>query len=173
MRTIRQKKEKVCAVLVALLVAGLLIILTACEIQPGPEPDPTPALNGDISGSVLMFDKIKNNDKLLDDIGEDRAPKECKVMYDVAGDKPEVTLTEPDDVMRIVQIVGEIKVGSKSDEEDKGSCNYVRFTLKDGTKVSYDFEGEELIRAGKEKYEVSDSSELWAYVRTLQDEVER
>lgn len=144
----------------------LMMIMTGCNVESGPDPDPP----GDVADSILMFEKIKNNDKMLDDLGESVIPERVALSYDEESGKPEVTFTDPDDVMRIVELAGEIKVGSKSDSAKSGADRHIRFTLQDGSEVSYDFEGETLLRVGKEHYMVSGGEDLWAYVKTLQQE---
>ena len=41
-----------------------MMIMTGCNVESGPDPDPP----GDVADSILMFEKIKNNDKMLDDL---------------------------------------------------------------------------------------------------------
>lgn len=48
----------------------LMMIMTGCNVESGPDPDPP----GDVADSILMFEKIKNNDKMLDDLGRERDP---------------------------------------------------------------------------------------------------
>ncbi len=120
--------------------------------------------------SVVKFDAIQNADRLVADMKTNVIPVSCAVCYDEMGSRPTVTVSDPETIKQIYSLLSNVTVEGPSQESITDSYHYVCFELLDGTKVSFNFEGERLLSLGRENYSVSGGGPLWQLVRQIQDD---
>ncbi len=121
--------------------------------------------------SLLEFQNDAGSAKLIKDMEEGRIPVACNVLYDQMGALPNVNVTDPDTIKEIYELTKGLVVIGESNWSITDCYHHVIFTLQDGTRVGYRFEGEGLLAWGSKNYAVTGGGPLWAYVRTLQDKL--
>jgi len=119
--------------------------------------------------SILWFRDDEGAKKLMEDMSAGKIPQECNVLYDEMGSRPDVTVTDAETITDLYNRLSLMSVGEKSDMSITDSYHHIRFTLQDGTTVSWNFEGRDLLTVGNENYEVKDEGNLWFAVRQLQE----
>lgn len=124
-----------------------------------------------VNCAVTEFSLIENADKLAEDIKNGTIPSECNVLYDEMGARPEIILTNPEQIKEIYNLLSDITVTGKSDMSITDCYHHVVFKLQDGTFVRFNFEGTELLSLDRENYEVSGGQELWSLIRLMQEEI--
>ena len=118
--------------------------------------------------SILTFDGDAASAQLVQDMTEGKTPKSCDVLYDQMGSLPSVTVTDARTMRDIYKKLAHIQVEGTTDKSVTDSYHHVSFELQDGTKVSFGFEGEDVLVRGQQNYAVSDAGGLWTYVQSLQ-----
>lgn len=162
--------------LAVMLVAALGIVGCAAQQAPsssGGESKPSAESNSAVqseipSKSILLFDGNVKSKKLVADMKAGLTPTECTVLYDQMGALPSVTVNDEETIEKIYRLLANVTVIDESQNSLTDNYHSVSFTLKDGTKVGFTFEGEGLLTRGKKNYAISGSGPLWACVRTLQ-----
>jgi hypothetical protein len=149
-----------------------------CSSQPESTPnggDTTPAPQTETaqqadmpSDSILLHGANEAAAKLVSDMQAGVTPTECTVLYDQGGELPSVTVTDQKTIGDIYERLAKMTVAEKSNTSITDCYHNVTFTLKDGTRASFNFEGEWLLVAGRENYTVKGGGPLWAYIRNLQ-----
>ena len=119
--------------------------------------------------SVLNFDNDAGFARLQADMASGDIPVECNVLYDVMGERPDVTVKDPEMIREIYERLSQVKVGEKSMTGVTDSYHHVSFHLRNDTFVSFYFEGESLFCWGKDNYYAEGGGPLWSYVRQLQE----
>lgn len=119
--------------------------------------------------SVLNFEKIKNIDKLNQDMKEGKIPKTCDVLYDQMGSRPNVILKKPETIKTIYKELAYVIVEGQSQMSMTDCYHHVIFTLQDDTKVGFYFEGTQILTLGQDNYTVSGGTELWGHIKQLQE----
>ncbi|MDD6763874.1 MAG: hypothetical protein PUE50_00175, partial [Firmicutes bacterium] len=110
--------------------------------------DNTPGISDVIDGKtpLLMYDK-RQEAKLLMEAMEDDRVVSVNLLYDQGGGNGEAESSDPDVIRQAYKAMKNITV--LEDEEVNvavtDSYHHVYFTLEDGTKVGYSFEGEDVI----------------------------
>jgi len=120
---------------------------------------------------ITEFGMVENADRLSSDMEAGTVPKECRVLYDEMGSRPEVILTDPDMIAQIYELLSDITVTGPSEYSITDCYHHVDFTLQDGTQTRFHFEGEELLSFDRENFDVSGGDKLWAMIRSLQEEI--
>ena len=105
----------------------------------------------------------------MSDMESKRLPVECNVLYDQMGSRPDVTVTDPTTIEQVYDLVKAIQVIGPSGMSITDSYHHVSFKLQDGTQVGFGFEGEGNLVAGKTNYLVVGDTQLWSFVRRLQE----
>lgn len=186
----RKRGDIALKVAVGTLVVGILVFGTAIFVAPvRPDggdgtPSPTDARTTDDKtddktgtkdgkGTALLTyladdEKVA---KLVSDMEDGKVPKQCDMLYDQMGANPEVTVTDPDDVSEAYRLVERIKVDPDTQAMPvTDSYHHVYFTLQDGTRVGWSFDGAGVIDRGRESLAVTGDDALWAHVIQLQQE---
>ena len=120
--------------------------------------------------SILWFQDDEGAKKLMEDMNDGKIPRECNVLYDEMGARPEVTVTDAETITDLYNRLALMSVGEKSEMSITDSYHHIRFTLQDGTTVGWNFEGKDLLNIGTENYDVKDEGNLWFAVRQLQEQ---
>ena len=121
------------------------------------------------STSVLFFGEDENAAHLIDDMLAERIPNSCQVLYDFRGTRPEVTVTDPQTIIRIYNRLADVHIKDEQDKTIEGGDHHIIFNLQDGSSVSFEFQGENLFRKDGRNYLVDDSEDLWAFIFDLQE----
>ncbi len=152
----------------------------AAEPEPEPAAEPAPADSEEPDGEMvtivegtplIWFVGTDEVEKLRTDMNEGNIPTSCNVLYDLGGSLPDVTVTDPESIKELYALVQEIFVpegGRAFSQTD--SYHHVIFTLQDGTKVGFNFEGVHNLDFGNDTVYVTGDDALWLYVRQLQDQ---
>ena len=109
----------------------------------------------------------------LRDLGNGKVPTSCTVLYDQMGSLPSVTVGDEATIAELVGLVSQIRVLGPSNLGVTDSYHSVSFTLQDGTKVGFNFEGEGNLVTKDQNYFVEGDDVLWSRVRELQGVSER
>ena len=165
---------------------GLLIIMlcsilmAACAVKPEPgttsEPAPAPGGGGTVqtgdipSDSILYFQNDEGAAKLMKDMADGNIPSECRAMYDEMGARPEVVMTDPDQITEAYNRLSQMTIGGPTDYSVTDCYHYIFFKLQDGTSVGWHFESEQYLCWGPGNYEVTDAGSIWTMVKGLQDQ---
>lgn len=120
--------------------------------------------------SILLFDEDAASAQLVDDMVAGRTPTSCTVLYDQMGSLPSVTVTDARTIREVYSRLARMRVEGASNMSITDSYHRVSFELQDGTTVSYNFEGADILVRGRQNYAVLDRGDLWSYVRHLQDQ---
>ena len=123
-----------------------------------------------IEGTPLLEYGKGNCDQLVADMEAGRIPVEVSLLYDEEGGRPVVTVSDPETIKLVYELVSAIKVIEKSNTSITDSYHHFYFTLQDGSKAGFSFEGTGNICMGKDNYFVVGDEALWAFVRQLQEE---
>ena len=165
---------------------GLLIIMlcsilmASCAVkqdsEPSPEPVPAPGggteQTGDIpSDSILYFQNDEGAAKLMKDLEEGKIPSECRAMYDEMGSRPEVVMTDPDQITEAYKRLSQMTIGGPTDYSITDCYHYIFFKLQDGTSVGWRFESAKYLCWGPQNYEVTNAGSIWGMVTQLQNQM--
>ncbi|MDO4797071.1 MAG: hypothetical protein Q4A01_03520 [Coriobacteriales bacterium] len=120
--------------------------------------------------SILTFDGSEASTQLVEDMRAGKTPKSCTVRYDQMGARPTVTVTDARTIRDVYKKLARMHVGGTTNMSVTDSYHLVSFELQDGTVVSFDFEGEDILVRKDQNYAVADEGNLWPYVRELQDD---
>ena len=149
---------------------------SASPQQAAPEPPSItePAGSGEpvaiVEGTpVLFFFDDDAVAKLRSDAANGSYPVECNVLFDQMGELPEVTVTDTASIREIYDRFSQMIVLEESSMSITDNYHHVAFTLADGTRVSFGFEGTGLLSRDGNNYAVSDEGNLWGFVRELQE----
>ena len=123
--------------------------------------------------SILKFDGNEASAQLVDDMRAGNTPKSCTVRYDQMGGLPTVTVNDARTIREVYKKLARVHVDGESNMSITDSYHLVSFELQDGTTAAYNFEGEGILVRGKQNYAVSNTGNLWSYVRELQAQYER
>ena len=164
-----------------------LLILMLCSImmasctaapktEPSPEPAPAPgggtAQTGDIPpDSILFFRNDEGAAKLMKDMEEGRIPVKCRAMYDEMGSRPEVEMTDPEQITEAYRRLSQMTIGAESPMSITDCYHYIVFELQDGTSVGWRFESAGLLCLGTQNYEVTNAGTIWVMVKDMQDQM--
>ena len=123
--------------------------------------------------SILRFFQNDGTKQLLRDLDNGKVPTSCTVLYDQMGSLPSVTVGDEATIAELVGLVSQIRVLGPSNLGVTDSYHSVSFTLQDGTKVGFNFEGEGNLVTKDQNYFVEGDDVLWSRVRELQGVSER
>lgn len=108
--------------------------------------------------------------KLVADMEAGRTPANCNVLFDTMGARPDVDVTDPNEIAKVYELLALVEVNTYSNAMPvTDSYHHVIFTLQDGTKAGFGFEGAGVWTRGRDSYPVYGDGALWAYVKQLQD----
>lgn len=141
--------------------------------RPKPSADGKPEGRGDGVPLLEYFSEDKDVARLVADMEAGRVPKSCDVLYDQMGANPSLEVTAEGTIRDIYELVEGITVpkdGVAMPITD--SYHHVYFTLQDGTKVGWSFEGMGCIDRGKDTIAVVGDGNLWAYVIQLSGDLD-
>ena len=157
-----------------LILAALL--LTAC----GNAQQSTSAASGASSASaaltepsgtsILTFNDDEDSAKLVQFFAEGNVPMEASFRYDQMGANPEITLTDPEQITELYQLLSKVEVTGESDMSATDCYHYVQFKLADDCYIHYSFEGSELYCLGNQNYSIENSKELFRFMSRLTEE---
>ena len=165
-------------------IKGLLILmlctvmLASCtrgqDAEPAPAPSPSPGGGTETAGeippdSILFFQNDEGAAKLMKDMEEGNVPLECRAMYDEMGSRPEVLMTDPEQITEAYNRLSQMTIGGESDMGVTDCYHYIFFKLQDGTTVGWRFESAEFLCWGPQNYEVTSAGTIWSMVREMQD----
>ena len=170
--------SRVAVTLFALALALCLGCTKPAEEATGVEPAPAGSEGSDegpvtiVEGTPLIwFVDTDEVAQLRSDMQEGRIPTSCNVLYDQSGTLPDVTVTDPDTIKAIYELVqGMVVPESGRAMSVTDSYHHVIFTLQDGTRAAFNFEGVHNLYWNGKNYPVIYDDELWMLVRQLQDE---
>ena len=170
--------SRVAVALFALALALCLGCTKPAEEATGVEPAPAGSEGSDegpvtiVEGTPLIwFVDTDEVAQLRSDMQEGRIPTSCNVLYDQSGTLPDVTVTDPDAIRAIYELVqGMVVPESGRAMSVTDSYHHVIFTLQDGTRAAFNFEGVHNLYWNGKNYPVANDDGLWALVRQLQDE---
>ncbi len=120
--------------------------------------------------SILTFDGNAASAQLVDNMHDAKPPKSCTVRYDQMGALPTVTTTDARTIREVYKRLARMHVEGESNMSMTDNYHLVAFELQDGTKVSFNFEGEGILVRDGQNYSVTDDGKLWPYVRQLQEQ---
>lgn len=146
--------------------------------------DNTPGISDVIDGKtpLLMYDKSREAKLLMEAMEDDRVVS-VNLLYDQGGGNGEAESSDPDVIRQAYKAMKNITV--LEDEEVNvavtDSYHHVYFTLEDGSRIGYSFEGEDIIlipsgaEAGSsgstaEPHLIEGSGGLWKLYRELAEE---
>lgn len=98
-----------------------------------------------------------------------RIPSHCYVLYDAMGERPEIDVTDPDQITQIYNLLTQVNVEEQSDLSVTDSYHHVIFMLQDRMRVGFYFEGDDLLVREKTNFTASGTKDLWSLVRRIQD----
>lgn len=153
--------------LLPLLAAALLCLLSACGS--GGKVPAEGSVPGTETGSVLSLPGDEGSARLAADMEAGRIPEKCNVLYDAMGSRPDVTVTDPEQIRAIYDALARVRLTGGEAMSVTDSYHHVIFCLRDGTAVSYRFLGEAVLEKDGKEYAVSGGGPLWTLVRELQD----
>jgi|GEM_PF-4809916 len=157
-------------VLFAVTALTLALASAACGTAAKPEPTPEPTTIVEGTPVLFFFADDEGVDKLRQDMEAGRVPVECDVLYDESGARPEVILSDPEDITEVYDRLSQMIVLEEGEAFGMtDSYHHVVFTLQDGTTVVWSFEGTGTLCRGRDLYPVSDEGGLWPFVRQLQE----
>ncbi|MBQ6395467.1 MAG: hypothetical protein IJH87_03900, partial [Atopobiaceae bacterium] len=90
---------------------------------------------------ILEFCDDDGTRQLVSDMESGRIPLSCNVLFDQGGGLPDVTITDPETITEIYELLSGVSVGLESPMSITDSYHHVIFTLQDGTTVGWGFEG--------------------------------
>ena len=164
--------------LLILMLCSILMASCAVKQDPEPAPEPSPApgsgteQTGDIpSDSILYFQNDEGAAKLMKDMEEGKIPSECRAMYDEMGARPEVVMTDPDQITEAYNRLSQMTIGGPTDYSITDCYHYIFFKLQDGTSVGWHFESAEYLCWGPQNYEVTNAGTIWSMVMEMQDQM--
>ena len=79
--------------------------------------------------SILWFQDNEGAKKIMEDMNNGNIPKECNVLYDEMGSRPEVTVTDAGTITDLYNRLALMSVGEKSNMSITDSYHHIRFTL--------------------------------------------
>ena len=172
-------KVTVGMLIVGVLVFGMGFFVTPTSPEDGSDmPAPTDTespigtpktTEGDDMSILAYLADDEKVAKLVSDMEAGKVPKQCDMLYDQMGANPEVTVTDSDDISEAYRLVEQIKVNPDSQAMPvTDSYHHVYFTLQDGTRVGWSFEGAGVIDRGRESLAVTGDDALWRHVIQLQ-----
>ncbi len=123
--------------------------------------------------SILRYFENDSTKQLLRDLDNGKVPTSCTVLYDQMGSLPSVTVDDEATIAELVGLVSLIRVQGPSNLGVTDSYHFVSFTLQNGTKVGFNFEGEGNLVTKDQNYFVEGDDVLWSRVRELQGVSER
>ena len=153
------------------------ILMASCAVTSEPEPAPAPGggdakqTGGIPSDSILYFQDDEGAAKLMKDMEEGNVPSECRAMYDEMGSRPEVVMTDPEQITEAYSRLSQMTIGGPTDYSITDCYHYISFRLQDGTSVGWRFESAQCLCWGPQNYEVTNAGSVWGMVRDLQDQM--
>lgn len=181
-------------VVIGVLIVGVIVFAISFFVKPanpddgGDEPvptnvekpdgkEPTDGTGNDGTGKPKTQDDgtllgLYSDDegvaKLVADMEDGDVPKSCDLLYDQMGANPSLTITDPKIVREVYELVQGIEVSPDAEAMSvTDSYHHVYFTLQDGTRVGWSFEGMGCVRRGKDVIPVVGDGNLWAYAIKL------
>ena len=164
--------------LLILMLCSILMVSCAVTQEPEPTPEPAPVpgggteQTGDIpSDSILYFQNDEDAAKLMKEMEAGNIPAECRAMYDEMGARPEVVMTDPDQIKEAYNRLSQMTIGGPTDYSITDCYHYIFFKLQDGTTVGWRFESANYLCWGSQNYEVTNAGSIWSMVKELQDQM--
>lgn len=157
--------------IVIAVIAVFALVSCGGSLEKATEPTSAEPTQIAVNCAVTDFSLIENADRLAEDMKNGTIPSECSVLYDEMGARPEIILTDPEQITEIYNLLSDITVNKKSEMSITDCYHHVVFKLQDGTFVRFNFEGKELLSLDRENYEVSGGQALWSLIRSMQEEI--
>lgn len=118
---------------------------------------------------LLDFPGDPGVSQLVADMEAGKVPSSCNVLFDQMGGLPDVEVTDPETVTAIYELVKGLTVEGPSNMSITDSYHHVIFTLQDGSKVGFQFEGAGNLVGEETNLVVLGDGPLWTFVRQLQN----
>ena len=142
---------------------------TATEVETNPEP--TAQIISETQGkSLLYFNDDEGSAKLIQYFEDGNVPEEAIFLYDQMGSNPEITITDPEKIQELYQLLRMVTVIEETNESITDCYHYIQFKLADDCYIHYSFEGSEIWCYGEQNYSIDNSKKLFAFMSGLTDE---
>lgn len=149
-------------------------LLTACDnTAPKVEANPEPTaqiISESAEKSFLYFNDDEGSAKLIQYFENGNVPEEATFLYDQMGSNPEITITDPEKIQELYQLLKSVTVIGETNESITDYYHYIQFKLAEDCYVHYSFEGSEIWCCGEQNYSIDNSKKLFAFMNELTDE---
>ena len=149
-------------------------LLTACKnTAPKVEenPEPTAQIISEVAEkSLLCFNDDEGSAKLIQYFENGNVPEEATFLYDQMGSNPEITITDPEKIQELYQLLKSVTVIGETNESITDCYHYIQFKLAKDCYIHYSFEGSEIFCCGEQNYSIDNSKKLFAFMNELTDE---
>lgn len=113
---------------------------------------------------ILIFDKSEGAKALMTAFDEGKIAS-ADVLYDEMGGNPSYETSDQGEIKEIYKAMKNIVIVKETNTSMTDCYHHVYFTLEDGTKYGYSFEGREILNYGDKNYEISGGGDLWNLLR--------
>ena len=149
-------------------------LLTACKnTSPKVEenPESTAQIISEVAEkSLLCFNDDEGSAKLIQYFESGNVPEEATFLYDQMGSNPEITITDPEKIQELYQLLKSVTVIGETNESITDCYHYIQFKLAEDCYVHYSFEGSDIWCYGEQNYSIDNSKKLFAFMNELTDE---
>lgn len=143
-------------------------LLSACGQA---EPEPTAVVTTEKTGnSILKYNEDEGSATLLQFFKDGNVPEEATFLYDQMGSNPEITITDPEQIRELYELLSMVTVVGKTNESITDCYHYVQFKLAEDCYIHYSFEGSEIWCYGQQNYAIENSKKLFAFMNELTEE---
>ena len=152
----------------ALLITAAMLLSACSGSQQAAEAPPQ---SGEASvlpeDSILAFNNDEGSAKLVRFFEEGNVPEEASFRYDQMGANPEITLTDPEQIQELYELLSQVTVSGETDMSVTDCYHFVQFKLAEDCYIHYSFEGSEIYCLGNRNYSIENSKELFRFMSSL------
>ena len=120
--------------------------------------------------SLLHFNDDDGSAKLVQYFDDGNVPEEAAFLYDQMGSNPEITITDPEKIQELYQLLSMVTVTGVTNESITDCYHFVQFKLADDLYIHYSFEGSEIWCYGEHSYSIENSKKLFDFMNELTEE---
>ena len=155
---------------IAVLLVMMMGTLTACT-QPAAESEtdtePAEQIIVESADSILYFNDDEGLAELVQYFKDGNVPEEATFLYDQMGSNPEVTITDPEKIRELYQLLSMVTVAGETNESITDCYHYIQFKLADDLYIRFSFEGSEIWCYEKQNYSIENSKKLFSFMQKL------
>lgn len=159
---------------ISILIVLTVGFLTACD-NTKPKVEDTSGSTAQTTSeaaeeSLLYFNDDEGSAKLIRCFEEGNVPEEATILYDQMGSNPEITITEPEKIRELYQLLRSVTVIGETNESITDCYHYIQFKLAEDCYVRFSFEGSEIWCYEKQNYSIGNSQKLFTFMNELTNE---